>query len=254
MTGLVAGKTILVTGGASGIGLATALLLAKEGANVVIADLQDEAGASALAEIIGTGAKAEYHHVDVTQYDQVKALVEGIVHRYGRLDGAFNNAGIEGPGAKISKMKLEDWDKVVAVDLTSVFICIKVEIEQMLQQKHGGAIVNTSSIAGLIALQGSSGYNASKHGVVGLTKTAAVEYATKNIRVNAVCPGFIETPMWERTTTGNDRHKDALKSMVAVGRVAGAVELAQASVWLLSDRSSYVTGVALPVDGGYTAG
>ena len=252
--GMVSGKTILVTGGASGIGIATAILLAEEGANVVIADLQDEAGASAVKQITNAGGKAEYHHVDVTQYDQVNTLVEGIANRHGSLDGAFNNAGIEGPGAQIAKMSLEDWDRVVDVDLTSVFICLKVEVAQMLKQQAGGSIVNTASIAGLIGMRGSSGYNAAKHGVIGLTKTVALEYAKKNIRVNAVCPGFIETPMWDRTTAGNYRLKDSLQSLVAIGRTAEPVELAQAPVWLLSDRASYVTGVALPVDGGYTAG
>ena len=251
---MVSGKTILVTGGASGIGLATAILLAEEGANVVIADLQDEAGASAVEKITTAGGKAEYHHVDVTQYDQVKCLIEVIANRYGSLDGAFNNAGIEGRGAQIAKMSLEDWERVVDVDLTSVFICLKVEVAQMLRQQSGGSIVNTASIAGLVGIQGSSGYNAAKHGVIGLTKTVALEYANKNIRVNAVCPGFTETPMWDRATADNSRLKDSLQSMVAIGRVAAPIELAQAPVWLLSDRASYVTGVALPVDGGYTAG
>jgi len=251
--GMVSGKTILVTGGASGIGQATALLLANEGASVVIADLQDDAGADTVKQIVSAGGVAEYHHVDVTSVEQVSALVQGIASRYGSLDGAFNNAGIEGPGAKAVKVDMDDWDRVVEVDLKSVFICIKVEVEQMLKQENGGSIVNTASIAGLIGLQGSTAYNAAKHGVIGLTKTVALEYARKNIRVNAVCPGFIDTPMWDRTTAGNDRLREALQSMVAIGRTAKPSELAEAPLWLLSDRSSYVTGIALPVDGGYTA-
>ena len=251
---MVSGKIILVTGGASGIGKATAQLLADEGAHVIIADLQDDGGTETVNQIVNAGGVAEYHHVDVTSPMQVSSLVEGIVQRYGSLDGAFNNAGIESRGAKLARIDMDDWQRSVEVNLTSIYICIRIEVEQMLKQKQGGSIVNTSSIAGLIGLPGSGDYNAAKTGVIGLTKTVALEYAKKNIRVNAISPGFINTPMWERTIANDSKFQDHLESIVAIGRTGKPSELAEAAAWLLSDRSSYVTGITLPVDGGYTAG
>tara|TARA_B110001450_G_scaffold246415_1_gene260458 strand:- start:1111 stop:1872 length:762 start_codon:yes stop_codon:yes gene_type:complete len=251
---MVSGKTILVTGGASGIGKATAYLLADEGAHVIIADLQNDDGAETANQIVSAGGVAEYHHVDVTSPMQVSSLVGGIVQRYGSLDGAFNNAGIESRGAKLARICMDDWQRSIEINLTSMYICARIEVEQMLKQKKGGSIVNTSSIAGLIGLPGSADYNAAKSGVIGLTKTVALEYAKKNIRVNAISPGFIHTPMWERTVANDSKFQDDLKSIVAIGRTGKPSELAEAAVWLLSDRSSYVTGITLPVDGGYTAG
>jgi NAD(P)-dependent dehydrogenase (short-subunit alcohol dehydrogenase family) len=252
--GMVQGKTIVVTGGASGIGQAAARLFASEGAQVVIVDLQEEKGYETVDQIVKANGTAEYHNLDVSSYEQYRGLVEDVAGRYGSLDGAFNNAGIEAPSSKITKQSLEDWQKVIKVNMTGVYVCLKCEVEQMLLQKQGGSIVNTASVAGLIGVQGASTYNASKHGVVGITKTVALEYAKKNIRVNAVCPGSTETAMLERLTGASENLAAYLDSVVAMGRVAAPAEVAEGVLWLLSDRSSYVTGIALPVDGGYTAG
>lgn len=251
--GLLSDKTILVTGGSTGIGRATATMLSTEGAKVVIADVQDDEGAKTVDMIQQTGGRAEYHHVDVGDYAQVSALISTVVAQHETLDGAFNNAGIEGPTAKIADVSLEQWDRVVRVNLTGVFICMKCEIEQMLNQDGGGSIVSTASAAGLVGIPGAASYNASKHGVVGLTKTVALEYASRNIRVNAVCPGFIETPMLQRVTNASVKIRDQLIGAVPMRRVAQASEIGDAVVWLLSGKSTYVTGVALPVDGGWVA-
>ena len=253
MTGMLAGKVILVTGGSTGIGRATAQILARDGATVVIADLQDAEGARTLESIKDSGGKAEYQHVDVSDYAAVRVLVSGIAARHGGLDCAFNNAGIEGPTAKIMDLAIEDWQRVIAINLTGVYICMKCELEQMLKQKRGGAIVNTASAAGLIGIPGAAAYNSAKHGVVGLTKTVALEYARANIRVNAVCPGFIETPMLDRVTDASVKIRQQLIGTVPLRRVAQPHEIGDAVAWLMSDKSSYVTGVALPVDGGWVA-
>ncbi len=253
MAKILDGKTVLVTGGSTGIGRAAAIELAREGATVAVADIQDSPGAATIATIEAAGGRAEYHHVDVADNDQVGALITDIVSRHGALDGAFNNAGIEGPTAKIIDLSLADWERVLRVNLSAVFICMKHEISQMLKQSHGGSIVSTASAAGLVGVPGSAAYNAAKHGVVGLTKTIALEYAGKNIRVNAVCPGFIQTPMLERVTEASVKIREQLIKAVPLRRVADAAEIADAVSWLLSDKSSYVTGIALPVDGGWIA-
>ncbi len=253
MSAMLEGKVILVTGGSTGIGRATSTILAREGARVVIADLQDAEGEKTVELVKAAGGHAEYHHVDVGSVEQVSALVAGIAKDHGRLDGAFNNAGIEGPTAKIFDYSLDEWQRVLQVNLTGVFICMKCEIEQMKKQNGGGSIVSTASAAGLIGIPGASAYNSAKHGVVGLTKTAALEYASRNIRFNAVCPGFIETPMLNRVTEASVKIRDSLISTVPMKRVAQPSEIGEAVAWLLSDRSSYVTGVALPVDGGWVA-
>lgn len=253
MTGILEGKIALVTGGSTGIGRATSIVLAREGATVIVADVQDEEGAHTVGMIADAGGRAEYHHVDVGDYPRVEALIAGIADRHGSLDCAFNNAGIEGPTAKIENYSMEDWDRVIRVNLTGVFICMKCEIKQMITQDSGGSIVGTSSAAGLIGIPGAPGYNASKHGVVGLTKTVALEYGSRNIRVNAVCPGFIKTPMFDRVTDVSVKIRDKLIKTVPMRRVAEPSEIGDAVAWLLSDRSSYVTGIALPVDGGWVA-
>jgi len=253
MSGMLDGKVVFVTGGSTGIGRATSLVLAREGARVVIADIQDAEGARTVELVRDAGGEAEYHHVDVSDYAQVSACVAGIGQRHGRLDGAFNNAGIEGPTAKIFDYSVEDWNRVIAINLTGVFVCMKAEIEQMKKQDGGGSVVSTASAAGLIGIAGASAYDAAKHGVVGLTKTAALEYASRNIRFNAVCPGFIETPMLNRVTDASVKIRDSLIAAVPMKRVAQPSEIGDAVAWLLSDRSTYVTGVALPVDGGWVA-
>jgi len=253
MSGMLEGKIAFVTGGSTGIGRATSLILAKEGAIVAIADVQDDEGAATVGMIEEISGRAEYHHVDVSDFGQVDAVIKDIAARHGSLDCAFNNAGIEGPTAKIEKVTTEDWDRVIGVNLTGVFNCMKCEIEQMAKQETGGSIVGTSSAAGLIGIPGAPSYNAAKHGVVGLTKTVALEYASRNIRVNAVCPGFIETPMYDRVTDASVKIREQMIKMVPMRRVAEPSEIGDAVAWLLSDKASYVTGVSLPVDGGWVA-
>ena len=246
-------KTILVTGGSTGIGRATAKILSAEGANVIIFDVQDAQGEETVAEINASGGTAEYMHVDVADYQQVRSAVKNVASNHGRLDGAFNNAGIEGPALKILDYSVEDWDRVLRINLTGVFACMKCEIEQMITQDAGGSIVSTASVAGLVGLPGACSYNSAKHGVVGLTKTVALEYAANNIRVNAVCPGFIETPMLDRVTDASVKIREKLIGQVPMKRVASPEEIGHTVAWLMSDKSSYVTGVALPVDGGWFA-
>ncbi|HJP35022.1 MAG TPA: SDR family oxidoreductase [Gammaproteobacteria bacterium] len=251
--GMLENKVILVTGGSTGIGRATAKILGTEGAQVVIADLQDAEGADTVNMIQQADGRAEYHHVDVSDYERVGALIAAIVDRHGSLDGAFNNAGIEGPTAKILDLRMEDWDRVIRVNLTGVFICMKCEIEQMVKQDGGGSIVSTASAAGLVGIPGAPSYNAAKHGVVGLTKTVALEYASRNIRVNTVCPGFIETPMLDRVVDASTKIGDQMMATIPMRRVAQPSEIGDSVAWLMSDKSTYVTGVALPVDGGWVA-
>lgn len=251
--GVLDGKVVLVTGGSTGIGRATSKILAADGATVVIADLQDDEGAKTCQMISEANGNAEYEHVDVADYDAVSAMIKSVVQRHGKLDGAFNNAGIEGPTAKILDVPMTDWERVIRVNLTGVFICMKCEIEQMVSQDSGGSIVSTASAAGLIGIPGAASYNSAKHGVVGLTKTVALEYASRKIRVNAVCPGFIDTPMLDRVTDASVKIRDQLIGTVPMRRVAEPSEIGDSVSWLLSDRSTYVTGVALPVDGGWVA-
>ena len=246
-------KVVLVTGGASGIGQATVMRLASDGAHIIVADMQAEAAAVTAADVHTAGGSAEVCELDVTDHGAVAAAVQDIVAEHGRLDGAFNNAGIGGPTAKVVDIDPTDWAKVIAVNLTGVFNCIQAEIAQMAKQDTGGSIVNTASIGGVVALPRATAYNAAKHGVVGITRTAALEYAPQNIRVNAVCPGFIDTPMLEAGAATTPERRDLIAAAVPMRRVAGPHEVADVVAWLLSDQSSYVTGTAMPVDGGWTA-
>ena len=248
------GKVALVTGGASGIGRACAQLFAREGASVVVSDVAVEGGEETVRLIWEDGGEASFVEADVSKALEVESLVRRALEAYGRLDYAFNNAGIEGRMAtNTADYPEEDWDRVIAVNLKGVWLCMKHEIDQMLAQ-GGGSIVNNSSVEGLVGLQGTSAYAASKHGVVGLTKTAALEYAQSGIRVNAVCPGLIRTPMVERYT-GGDAETEAQWAAIfePVGRMGSPDEVAEAVVWLCSEAASFVTGHAMAVDGGFVA-
>jgi NAD(P)-dependent dehydrogenase (short-subunit alcohol dehydrogenase family) len=247
------GKIIIVTGGSTGIGRAAALRCAADGAAVVIADVNVDAGRATLAEIEKAGRRASFVQTDVTDGEQVRALVAATVGEHGRLDGAFNNAGIEGGFANTIKMSEEAFDRTIAVNLKGVWLCMKAQIEQFLAQGTGGAIVNTASVAGLVGTRGGIAYCASKHGVVGMTKCAALDFARKRIRVNAVCPGIVHTPMLERLAGERDLDLGHYAAQQPVGRLGEAREIGDAVAWLLSDEASFVTGLAMPVDGGYTS-
>jgi NAD(P)-dependent dehydrogenase (short-subunit alcohol dehydrogenase family) len=252
MPGLVQGKIALVTGGGSGIGRATALKLAKEGAKVMIADYMPEGGERTVRMIAEAGGEASFVAADVSVTKQVEAMVAKTVETYARIDCAFNNAGIEGRMANTVECTEETWDRTIAINLKGVWLCMKYEIPQMLKQ-GGGTIVNTASIAGLVGFEGLPAYNASKGGVVQLTRTAALEFATKNIRVNCVCPGVIRTPMVERLLDSRSFTEDQLNAGEPVGRMGKPEEIAEGVLWLLSDASSFVTGHPLAIDGAWVA-
>ena len=254
MAGILAGKSALVTGGASGIGRATALAMAREGARVAVSDMTEESAAATVALINAGGGQAIAIGADVAREADVAAMVGRAVAAFGRLDCAFNNAGISprnvGPtGQRTHEMSQASFDGMLAVNLTGVFLCMKYELVEMLKQ-GGGSIVNTASIAGLIGLPSASNYVAAKHGVVGITKTAAMEYAKDGIRVNCVNPGYIKTPMTDPTM---EERYEALMTKVPMGRLGVADEFAEAVVWMLSDRASFMTGASQVVDGGYYA-
>jgi NAD(P)-dependent dehydrogenase (short-subunit alcohol dehydrogenase family) len=256
MAGILSGRSALVTGGASGIGRATALAMAREGARVAVSDLSEAAAGETVALINAAGGQAIAIGGNVAVEADVAAMVARSVAAFGRLDCAFNNAGISprnvGPvGQRTHEMSQASFDAMLAVNLTGVFLCMKHEIAQMLAQSpKGGSIVNTASIAGLIGLASASNYVAAKHGVVGVTKTAAVEYAQDNIRVNCVNPGYIKTPMTDPTMA--ERY-DALMAKVPMNRLGTPEEIAEAVVWMLSDRASFMTGASHIIDGGYYA-
>jgi len=252
MAGLVQGKIVLVTGGGSGIGRAASLALAKEGAKVAVSDVVVAGGEETVRLIKAVGSEATFIKADVAKAAEVEALIKKVVETYGRLDCAVNNAGIEGAMASTVDCSEENFDRIIAVNLKGVWLCLKHEIPQMLKQ-GGGAIVNTASVAGLIGFQGLPAYVASKHGVNGLTKTAALEYAKQGIRVNAVCPGVIQTPMLDRLFTGQPGAGETIAAMEPVGRLGKPEEIAAAVVWLCSDASSFVTGLPMAVDGGLIA-
>lgn len=255
MAGMLEGKSALITGGARGIGRATALLFAKEGARLVVSDLSEDGARETVALINKAGGQALSHAGDVTDAAVVQAMVDLAVRSFGRLDCAYNNAGISGYQVNAAGKKTADWpeesfDRMIAVNLKSVWLCMRAELNQMLKQ-GGGAIVSTASIAGLAGLPTSSAYVAAKHGVVGLTKTAAIEYAQQNIRINSVCPGYIETDMTKEVMT---RRGDQIMAFTPARRMGTAEEIAEMVCWLCSDRASYVTGANYNVDGGFMAG
>ena len=255
MTSAFQGKTVLITGASSGIGRATALAFAREGANLVLGNRRRDAGEATAELARQAGAQTVFVPTDVTNPAEVRALVQAAVQHFGRLDVAVNNAGaaIEGGGRTLTHQHSEDdWDRTLAVNLTAVFTGMRAQIEQMLAQ--GGAIVNMSSIGGVVASRaGGAAYTAAKHGVLGLTKQAAAEYAAQNIRVNAVCPGPILTDMWEPLLAVNPKAADRVTARIPLGRLGTVDEVTQAVMWLASDQASYMTGHALLIDGGISA-
>jgi NAD(P)-dependent dehydrogenase (short-subunit alcohol dehydrogenase family) len=245
-------KVAIVTGGSFGIGRAAAIAFAYHGAKVVVADWIEDQEHETLNKIKLVGGEAAFIKCDVSKASEVKKMVEETIERFGRLDLAFNNAGIEGVSAMVHESSDENWDKTIDINLKGIYLCMKYEIPWMLKQGKG-AIVNCASVAGLIGFPGASAYVASKHAVVGLTKTAALENAKQNIRINAVCPGIIKTAMIDRATGKDKVVEKTFVDMEPVGRMGNPEEVAEAVIWLCSDSASFVTGHAMPVDGGWIA-
>jgi len=244
--------TAIVTGASGGIGEAAAKRFAEAGANVVVADVKVEDGEATVADIVDAGGAATFVETDVSDPDDVAAMVETAVDTYGGLDYAFNNAGIEGERGATADQPLDNWARVIDVNLKGVFLGMRAEIPAMLDD-GGGAIVNTSSIAGQVAFAEISPYVASKHGVIGLTKNAAVEYSGQGVRVNAVCPGVIETPMVAQSREENPEMMEQVSRATPIGRIGQPEEIGDAAVWLCSEEASFVTGEAMTIDGGYVS-
>ena len=253
MTTEMRGKVAIVTGGTSGIGRDTAVLFAQAGVKVVVAGRREVEGNETVELIRAAGGDGLFVKTDVAMAAEVQALVRKTVEKFGRLDIAFNNAGIEGNLVPIVIQSEADWDRTIDINLKGTWLCLKYEIQQMLKQRSGGAIVNMASVAGLIGSAGFATYSASKHGVIGLTKSAALETARNGIRVNAVCPAVIETPMGERIF-GAPEVKPHANGLHPIGRFGKPMEVAEAVVWMCSDRASFMTGQSLVLDGGFLAG
>ncbi len=244
-------KVAFVTGAANGIGRATALAFAREGANVVVADISEQGNQETARMIEELGGRALAVRCDVTRTEDVKAALDKAIEVFGHLDVAFNNAGSEQAITATADLTEEEWDRIVSINLRSVFLCMKYEIPLMLKQ-GSGAIVNTSSGAGVKGFKGQAAYASAKHGVVGLTKAAALDYASQNIRINAVCPGIIDTPMMNRFSGGTKEGRQRVISQEPIGRMGQPEEIANAVVWLCSDAASFAIGHALVIDGGQT--
>ncbi|HIL86007.1 MAG TPA: glucose 1-dehydrogenase, partial [Candidatus Marinimicrobia bacterium] len=247
-------KIVLITGSGSGIGKAAALAFSKEGGTIIVSDINEINGLKTVSEIIKNNGKASFFKTDVSNFDMVKNLMDFIIEKYGRLDVAINNAGIGGDFAKITDITLESWDKTMSVNSSGVFYCIKTQIPIMLKQGKG-VILNTSSIAGIRGLPNAIAYSASKHAVIGITKTAAIEYAKNNIRVNALCPVFTITPMFDPESMDKLKEgiSEKIKANVPMKRFANVMEQVNTMLWLCSDEASFITGQAISVDGGLTA-
>jgi NAD(P)-dependent dehydrogenase (short-subunit alcohol dehydrogenase family) len=243
-------KVVIVTGSSFGIGRATAIHFAMKGANLVLADYIEDV--DTMHFVKAHGVDVIFVKCDVSVASDVQHMIQTAVKKFGRIDYAFNNAGIEGVQGNTAACTEENWDKVLAVNLKGVWLCMKYEIEEMLKQGEG-AIVNNASVAGLIGFQNVPAYVASKHGIVGLTKTAALEYAKQGLRINAVCPGVIKTAMIDRMTGKEKEVEKQFEAMEPIGRMGEPLEVANAVVWLCSDEASFITGTAMPVDGGFVA-
>src|SRR5579863_279969 len=253
MTRDLEGKVGLVTGGTSGIGRETAVLFAKSGAKVVVSGRREKEGEETVELVRAAGGEGLFVRSDVSKAADVETLVRKTVERFQRLDIAFNNAGIEGVWVPIARQSEEDFDRTIDINLKGVWLCLKYEIRQMLAQGGGGAIVNMASVTGLTGSAGAAAYSASKHGVIGLTKSAALETAKSGIRINAVCPAVIETPMSDRLFGAPKVHQYVL-GCHPIGRFGRPAEIAEAVVWMCSDRASFMTGQSLVLDGGFLAG
>lgn len=244
-------KVALVTGAASGMGLATAKAFAESGAKIVMSDLDEMKLESAARELRQKGYEILAIKTDISDELQVKEMIETTVQYYGRLDFAYNNAGVQSNVTNTADLSATEFDRIIGINLRGVWLCMKYELQQMRKQESG-AIVNCSSLGGLVGLPGRSAYHASKHGVLGLTKSSALEYANRNIRINAICPGTIETPMVTNMLESGDLDQEAALSLLPIGRFGKDHEIADAVLWLCSDASSFVIGQSIAIDGGYT--
>jgi NAD(P)-dependent dehydrogenase (short-subunit alcohol dehydrogenase family) len=251
--GSFAGKVAFVTGGGGGIGRAAALAFARAGANVAVADVSEKDNQETAGLVEQHGGRALAVRCDVTKVDDVRLALDKTAQSFGRLDFAFNNAGIEPKNpAPTAEYSLDEWERIIEIDLRGVFLCMKYEIPLILKHGDGGAIVNTSSGAGVIGIKGSPAYTAAKHGVIGLTRAAALDYAAQNIRINAVCPGYINTPMMDRFTGGTEAGRAKVISEEPIGRMGRPEEIGEAVVFLCSESAGFVVGSAIVIDGGQT--
>jgi NAD(P)-dependent dehydrogenase (short-subunit alcohol dehydrogenase family) len=253
MAGDLQDKVAIITGGTSGIGRDTAILFAKQGAKVVVAGRREAEGNDVVSAVRAAGGDGIFVKTDVSKAADVESLVKKTVEKFGRVDTTFNNAGVEGDWKPITELTEADWDWVIDINLKGVWLCLKYQIQQMLKQGNGGTIVNMSSVAGLMGTPAAAPYGASKHGVLALTKTAALEFAANKIRVNAVCPAVIETPMGNRLFGAPDV-EPAVKAMHPIGRFGKPMEIAEAVLWLASEKSSFMTGHEIVLDGGFLVG
>lgn len=252
-TGRFAGKVAFITGAGSGIGRATAVAFAAEGADVVITGIDPDGNAETERRVADHGGRALTLRCDVTRSDDIADALDRTIETFGRLDVAFNNAGVDQPSAPLADIDEADWDRLMDVDLRGVFLCMKHEIPHMVRN-GGGAIVNASSGAGVIGIRGQSAYAAAKHAVIGLTKSAALDYAADGLRINAICPGIIETPMMDRFSGGTPGGRARVIALEPAGRMGSPEEVASAVLWLCSDLGSFAVGHAMVVDGGMTVG